>query len=625
MDPLSITAAVVGILGAAQKVTSGLNTFTRNTGAAPDLARSVLVEVTSTTAVLSQLQSLLLGTTIASKTGASLILVEQVIVVLTECVKTFSELEDTLGTSGDPAELRFIDKVKWGLKEPQINSIQQRLQSNKMNLTLMLTILQCKALEDAKAEADKLHDRIGEVLSANEALKNRLMGFDEPEIPPPAAAALNKSDDSSVSTTSDHTSRGPQATQQRGALRKRYGFAFEEELFSSRVYKKSVFSQSGTSLITAATRNTCSSVLSSLSISEVSNLSVLAVPIYANEISNSQRYIFGDFSSPPQANVVKNGSRIGSRIRKWSGFRNTSREKNKPADTPTVFGAPLDVCLRHAGLAISYIDDSGNGTIIGYIPVIVGKTGLFLKEKATEVENIFSISGSPTRVKLLEDIFNRPDRYGKGHDWSGYTAYDAASLLIRYLTRLPESLIPPSFYERFHEPLRNHQTISISDVMLDYYHPLANSYATLVQQLPDSNRRLLLYILDILCVFGSHSDTNKMTPRRLAIIFQPSILSPVQTNDGFIEESTYRSLSQAVVEFLIEIAADYLLAPAPVAAPTYATKLKLIRRPSTRPNTPSPASRMESTPKKSQLKVPFELDRPFRFDRAVVVEEAGLE
>lgn len=142
MDPLSVSASLLGVLGAAQQVSSFLITFTKGVRSAPKLAQIVLAEVTSTTAILSQLQTFLLGTVAASKAGASLILVEQVIVVLTECVKTFSELEDVLGTSEDAEQLHGMDRVKWALKEPKISSIQQRLQSNKINLTLMLTVLQ---------------------------------------------------------------------------------------------------------------------------------------------------------------------------------------------------------------------------------------------------------------------------------------------------------------------------------------------------------------------------------------------------------------------------------------------------------------------------------------------------
>jgi hypothetical protein len=142
MDPLSVSAAIIGVLGAAASVSSLLITFTKNTRGAPKLARNVLADVTGLSAILSQLQSFLLGTTKASKSRASLILVEQVIVSLTECVTTFSELEKILGTSTPDEDMSPLDRVKWAMKESKILDIQRRLQSNKSSLTLMLTILQ---------------------------------------------------------------------------------------------------------------------------------------------------------------------------------------------------------------------------------------------------------------------------------------------------------------------------------------------------------------------------------------------------------------------------------------------------------------------------------------------------
>lgn len=142
MDPLSVTASIVGILCAAAKVSSVLNTFVRNTKGAPKLAQAVLVEVNSLSAVLGQLQNYLLGAASSSKSRSSLILVEQVIVTLAECVTTFSELEDVLETGRIENDFKLLDRMKWAMKESKISDIQRRLQSNKTSLTLMLTILQ---------------------------------------------------------------------------------------------------------------------------------------------------------------------------------------------------------------------------------------------------------------------------------------------------------------------------------------------------------------------------------------------------------------------------------------------------------------------------------------------------
>lgn len=139
MDPLSVSASIIGVLGAAAKVSSVLITFAQNTKAAPKLVQTVLADINGLSTVLSHLQAYLIGYITPSKSRASLILVEQVLVTLTECVITFSELEDVLGTSKD---MGVLDRIKWAIKESKISDIQRRLQTDKSSLTLMLTILQ---------------------------------------------------------------------------------------------------------------------------------------------------------------------------------------------------------------------------------------------------------------------------------------------------------------------------------------------------------------------------------------------------------------------------------------------------------------------------------------------------
>lgn len=142
MYPLSVSASIIGILSAAAKVSALLITFVRNTKAAPKLAQTVLADVNSLSTVLSHLQMYLLGTASPTRSRASLILVKQVLMTLVDCVITFSELEDVLGVSKHKAEMDSLDCLKWARKESKVADIQQRLQSNKSSLTLMLTILQ---------------------------------------------------------------------------------------------------------------------------------------------------------------------------------------------------------------------------------------------------------------------------------------------------------------------------------------------------------------------------------------------------------------------------------------------------------------------------------------------------
>ena len=190
---------------------------------------------------------------------------------------------------------------------------------------------------------------------------------------------------------------------------------------------------------------------------------------------------------------------------------------------------------------------------------------------ATDIEGIFRLSGSAKRIKELQIIFDSPDRYGKGLDWTGYTVHDAANILRRYLNQLPQPIVPLEFYEQFREPLRSHQTQAVGDMDAeaaardtgDFDHDAAiRTYQRLITELPPLNRQLLLYILDLLAVFASKSEKNLMTSPNLSAIFQPGMLS--HPNHDMLPNH-YR-LSQDVIIFLIENQDSFLVGMSGTAA-----------------------------------------------------------
>lgn len=185
------------------------------------------------------------------------------------------------------------------------------------------------------------------------------------------------------------------------------------------------------------------------------------------------------------------------------------------------------------------------------------------------MEGIFRLSGSAKRIKDLQTVFDTPDRYGKGLDWTGYTVHDAANILRRYLNQLPQPIVPLDFYERARDPLRTHQAQAVGDLEAqgqdsgDFDHATAiKTYQQLITELPALNRQLLLYILDLLAVFASKSDLNRMTSANLAAIFQPGLLSH-PSHDMSPQE--YR-LSQDVLIFLIENQDSFLIGMSGTAA-----------------------------------------------------------
>ncbi|KAF2197284.1 RhoGAP-domain-containing protein [Delitschia confertaspora ATCC 74209] len=248
----------------------------------------------------------------------------------------------------------------------------------------------------------------------------------------------------------------------------------------------------------------------------------------------------------------------------WKQFKrgNVKKEEEKEPEPRGIFGVPLITSIPYANVAISLFNETGESYIYGYVPIVVAKCGVFLKEKATDVEGIFRLAGSEKRIKELKVAFDTPPRWGKGLDWTGYTVHDAANILRRYFNQLPEPIIPLQHYDSFREPLRGHQAEAVGHIegqapSVGGFDPDASVrvYQHLIKELPALNRQLLLYILDLLAVFAAKSDINKMTTSNLAAIFQPGILSHPQ---HAMSPQDYR-LNQDVLIFLIDNQDHFLI------------------------------------------------------------------
>ncbi|KAF5599874.1 CAMK CAMKL KIN4 kinase [Fusarium pseudoanthophilum] len=262
MDPLSVSASVVGLLGAGAKITSCLWTFAANARDAPQLARHLVVEVADITAALGSLQVYVCGQAHAPGERGALILLEHVLTTLTGCVTTFSDLQSLMDQLNLSPDMGTIDKMKWARQESNIAAIVQRLQNHKSSLTLMLTVLQC-----------------------NQDLSSRIRGLErEGSI----IAESRMGDVSTLRQTRESMSLSFIDTQA-SAIE----FTFDQDLQASRVYNRATGRQSITSRTSTALYTTALSLFSNLSLSQVSNISLYALPVYSNDLSNSECYIFG--------------------------------------------------------------------------------------------------------------------------------------------------------------------------------------------------------------------------------------------------------------------------------------------------------------------------------------------
>ncbi|KAG6862502.1 hypothetical protein C0995_000050 [Termitomyces sp. Mi166 len=212
----------------------------------------------------------------------------------------------------------------------------------------------------------------------------------------------------------------------------------------------------------------------------------------------------------------------------------------KPDEDGPVFGVPLKESLKHASVQISTASTNGDLYVWGTVPVVVAKCGLYLKLNATEVPGTFRVNGSNRRTRDLQTIFETPPDFGRKLNWAleTYTTHDVASVFRRYLTHMPEPVIPHDMYHSFRDALAR-PNYNENDVIA--------TYQRLIKQMPRPNQHLLLYVLDLLSVFAHKSDRNLMTASNLAVIFRPGLISHPHHEMSPKEFE----LSQSVLEFLI--------------------------------------------------------------------------
>ena len=59
-------------------------------------------------------------------------------------------------------------------------------------------------------------------------------------------------------------------------------------------------------------------------------------------------------------------------------------DQNTVEEPSGIFGVPLGVSIRYANVAISLTNEDGESFIYGYVPIVVAKCGIFLKEKGKQ-------------------------------------------------------------------------------------------------------------------------------------------------------------------------------------------------------------------------------------------------
>ncbi|KAK4955705.1 GTPase activating protein (GAP) for Rho1p [Elasticomyces elasticus] len=588
-EPITVAASVAGLISSASTMIPILYNVGTSIRDAPQLTREVAGELDNITVVLQQLFAYISGKARASIERLNLITVEHITATLTDCVVTYSDLDEVLKSLRVDTGMRAWDRGMWYIKKGRVGEIVQKLQNHKASLGLMLNILQCASLSEAESSMDRLCDTVNELLRTNQDLSLRLRNMEELRTPRESAVANDAQHDSAPDEPQDEayshsgamdeesnidlddkpdaevvpeqpeSAHDHESSTGEGIHQDMKYSHFEEMLHRSRVYRHVSDSDYSPSLISDARSTLAFSICSSLTLGEVSNISVYAIAVYAIELSNAICYessVVGQHihGSTRDSTTPAEEKKVPAK-RGWRSFyKKTTKADIVPAAENRIFGVALETSIRYANVAISLYDDQGQQYIYGYIPIDV---------TAADVNGIFAVASSPKRIKDLTEIFDTPARYGKDFNWTGYTVHDAAQIILRYLLQLPEPIIPLSFYDRFRNPLRVLHVAAdgpgeANFLLLPTHSELeavVKDWQGCIADLAPLRRQALLYLLDMLAVVASRAETNAMTTQRLAALFQPGILAHPQHALSRVEVN----LSQAVLAQLIENQDSFLV------------------------------------------------------------------
>ena len=327
MDGLAIGTAVVGLTQAAIKIARFLSSIKD----APSVVRGLLAEVRSMTVIFRHLDTFI--TDLEKRRHASStsdILVDDLVVIVTSCVCSFSELEALLeGFSTDEPNgppLNLWDRACWVAKEPDLAKTLANLQGHKTSITLLLTLSvglhpssRClKRLPltrkssvsstEARNELEQLRSIVAEMRSnpdmnrRMESFESNSVAYEDPTptvrqstVPPSRHVSAGGSSSSMIHSGrpfSRRTADGENASLLTKSSSRTFVsrlIPYERVLSTTRVYARATRPDSVFSLHSDNTPN--SRQISGVSLARLSNLSLVCLPVYQVELYNGDMYM----------------------------------------------------------------------------------------------------------------------------------------------------------------------------------------------------------------------------------------------------------------------------------------------------------------------------------------------
>ncbi|KAI1379468.1 Rho GTPase activation protein [Hypoxylon crocopeplum] len=249
-----------------------------------------------------------------------------------------------------------------------------------------------------------------------------------------------------------------------------------------------------------------------------------------------------------QASLVRRGSHRLSVSFKKLPMWNSELIVDEPEGlgSNAVFGVSLQRSMQIAK-GTSKTHHSGNGgSSRRDFPLCMQKCCFFLKNEGVEAPDIFAEPGDGYRVQKLKEIFSSAPIYGEDVNWNNFGVYDAADLILLFLSQLPKPLIPEALAKRW--------------IALSRQATLSGSHATRLDQCIDfweealgglrgPSRSLFKLLLNLWADVAQAAEKNDMTAERLAGV----LIKPLM----HISSGKYETDFMLSLAFLIRKRAEY--------------------------------------------------------------------
>ncbi|RGP70082.1 hypothetical protein FSPOR_4194 [Fusarium sporotrichioides] len=297
-DPLSVAASIAGLISITVEAAKFLKPYVSAAKETPPVAAHVYSEVQSIEIILSGLQNATNSLSSGHARSAALIGVNQVVTVLTDGVLLFSDLQDELRSLSPKIqneEIPIRTRLRWARKESTFTALLTRLQGFKSSMTLVLMILKSDSDRSATQHHEQLSANINLLLESNHSLSRRLMNLED-SLDARTIASRRMSFLSVTGTITQRTgSERPQpSTADTSSTIGMSKFDFEDDLEASRAYRRAKRDTMDFSFRSSIARSNSWSVFSGLSLGDISIMSVIALPVYQEDLTNAQHYDFGN-------------------------------------------------------------------------------------------------------------------------------------------------------------------------------------------------------------------------------------------------------------------------------------------------------------------------------------------